>query len=332
MNTTRELTQKIESQITRPRLLFTGGGGVGTEALNRLLRSKYEVHFADAELNSKHHTIDQSKWHKLPRASNKSFSEKVLELCEQIKPNLLIPAVDEELLKISKLAKKSNCLILLPTENFILRHLDKLSSNKFLVDAGLPAPRTSRADSFEADFPIILKPRSGRGSRGVKIVHNKKEFEAHLVLSRANEQDFIAQELLLGDEYTVMVSADSNGQVQAIVPVKVHTKRGITIDATTVDDIDVISACRNIHQADPVPGCYNIQLIKEANGTIKPFEINPRISTTACLCFAAGVDFVDIFLGCKKNNQFEQKSLMDFQSGLRLKRSWHNEIYKFDSH
>ena len=46
----------------------------------------------------------------------------------------------------------------------------------------------------------------------------------------------------MGDEYTVMVSADSNGQVQAIVPVKVHTKRGITIDATTVDDIDVISA------------------------------------------------------------------------------------------
>jgi carbamoyl-phosphate synthase large subunit len=68
-----------------------------------------------------------------------------------------------------------------------------------------------------------------------------------------------------------------------------------------------------------VPGCYNIQLIKLAGGECKPFEINPRISTTTCLAYAAGVDFVDLYLQ-------SGEGLGEFQHGVGLKRSWLNEF------
>lgn len=77
-------------------------------------------------------------------------------------------------------------------------------------------------------------------------------------------------------------------------------KKGITLRAETDRDERVIAACVAIHAAQPVSGCYNIQLMKAEAGDVKPFEINPRISTTACLALAAGVDFVDVYLGGKK--------------------------------
>ena len=37
-------------------------------------------------------------------------------------------------------------------------------------------------------------------------------------------------------------------------------------------------------------GCYNVQLIKCADGSIKCFEINPRTSTTLCVIIRAGAE------------------------------------------
>ena len=118
-----------------------------------------------------------------------------------------------------------------------------------------------------------------------------------------------------------MIAADKKGHLKAVVPVLIDRKRGITIRAATIYDQKVIEACVAIHNSDPVPGCYNVQLIKDKRGFIKPFEINPRISTTACLCFAAGVDFIGIYMGDQKNGV-----VTEFQSGIQLIRSWYNEF------
>ena len=52
----------------------------------------------------------------------------------------------------------------------------------------------------------------------------------------------------------------------AVVPVLVGHKKGITIEAETVNDKEIICACTKIHELNPVSGYYNIQLIKEDGG------------------------------------------------------------------
>jgi carbamoyl-phosphate synthase large subunit len=321
-----EFTDLRLTGCSKPRLLFTGGGGAGTEALLRLLSPNYEVFFADADLGSKHFSLEDHQWHQIPFAKEPAFCRKIVDLCHQLQIDLLIPSVDEELIPIAKMSESLNFNLLLPPEYFLSRHLDKYTSNRFLVDAGLPAPTTVIANEGRLNFPCIVKPRNGRGSRHVVEARSEIELQAQLTLARASPEDFILQELVIGEEYTVMVAADNKGKLRAIVPVKVKCKRGITIDAETIYDDEVIKACREIHESDPVSGCYNIQLIKEANGSIKPFEINPRISTTACLGLAAGVDFIGIFLGLLDYTGFSQDTLIDFKDRLRLKRSWHNQI------
>jgi carbamoyl-phosphate synthase large subunit len=147
---------------------------------------------------------------------------------------------------------------------------------------------------------------------------------AHVVLSRLPPDDFIVQELLEGQEYTVTMVADRAGVLHAVVPVKVEIKRGITLRAETDRDDAVMAACAAIHAASPVAGCFNIQLVKTVKDGVKPFEVNPRISTTTCLAIAAGVDVIGLYLGRIANPR--TPSLVAFQDHLRLKRSWHNEF------
>ena len=323
---TTESTTSVWAGRVKPRLLFTGGGGAGTEALARLLAAHYEVFFADADPAAKPYQIADSHWLQIPLATAPDFAGKIADLCRCLQIDLFIPAVDEELLPIARLPKPCGFDVLLPPERFVARHLDKLASNLFLHQAGLPAPQTIGADQGRLAFPCIVKPRSGRGSRNVATVQSEVELQAQITLARQAPKDFVVQELVTGDEYTVMIASDFCGRLCAIVPVLVKCKRGITLRAVTMHDQGVIDACRAIHAADPVPGCYNIQLIKTADGEAMPFEINPRISTTACLGLAAGVDFIGIFLGFPDAMAPLLQGLVDFKDRLSLKRSWHNEI------
>ena len=54
--------------------------------------------------------------------------------------------------------------------------------------------------------------------------------------------DIVLQEIIEGQEYTIMMVADNRSRLMAIVPVKVNIKRGITLRAITDDNPIVISA------------------------------------------------------------------------------------------
>lgn len=328
------MAPRPESTNTPPpgrkrRLLFTGGGGAGSEALARLLTPSYDVHFGDADIDAKPFPLTEEQWHRIPLATAPQFVSAIISLCEQLGVDMLIPTVDEELLRLARHGRNRGFDILLPPEDFVATHLDKLASNQFLQSNGLPMPRTESCGGQQrVGFPCIAKPRSGRGSRNVAVVNSERELQAHILLSRIPAEQFIVQELVVGQEYTVMMAADRTGRLHTVVPVLVERKRGITLRAHTTRDEQVISACAAIHVAHPVPGCYNIQLIKTATGDVMPFELNPRISTTACLGIAAGVDFIGIFLSAQESALDRPPTLCEFQENVGLRRSWHNEFIR----
>jgi carbamoyl-phosphate synthase large subunit len=306
--------------------LFTGGGGAGSEALYRLLCGRYHVHFADADPQAKSFAVPSEAWHVLPLASAPHFLDALTGLCRTLDVDLLVPGVDEELAAVARSRAAVARDVLLPPAEFVELHLDKLASNASLRTLGVPVPETgTRDEPGRVSFPCIVKPRRGRGSRDVRVVHSEEELRAHVVLSGRASEDFIVQERLQGQEYTVTMVADRSGVLRAVVPVKVGLKRGITLRAETDRDERVMAACVAIHQARPVAGCFNIQLIKSEAGEVKPFEINPRISTTTCLALAAGVDFVDLYLGGEVA-QPDTAGLAAFADRYRLRRAWHNEL------
>jgi carbamoyl-phosphate synthase large subunit len=303
------------------RLLFTGGGGAGNEALLRLLADRYTVHFADADMSRIDPGLPADRRHAIPLANDIAFAARLSDLCRRLSIGVLIPGVDEELPYMDEVAARTPGLrILVPEPAFVAIMRDKLVSMQELARGGIAVPRTSTAAEPAPGFPCLAKPRRGRGSRGVQVLESEHDLEAYRQLSRLAPDAIILQELLVGQEYTVMMAADSNGILCAVVPVRVALKKGITLSAETQKSADVETACRAMHAAVPTRGCYNVQLIRTAEGRVLPFEINPRVSTTLCLGIAAGVDPIAVFLGEARHGD------VSFRAGVRLQRHWRNHI------
>ena len=252
------------------------------------------------------------------------FAERFAALVDELGLDLVVPGVDEELPAIAEMAVAGRLQALLPPPHFVDRNLDKLESARFLERSGLAPPTTMPAgDAGRIGYPCILKPRFGRGSRDVAIVDSADRAAAYLRYKAQPSGSFIAQELGQGREYTVLMAADRDGVLRAVVPVQVAIKRGVTLRAEIVADEAVMDYCQRVHAVDPVPGCYNIQLIKEESGRILVFEINPRVSTTFCMSLAAGIDPIEIYLA---GTSVAEPGLASFPSGLTLQRTWQNHI------
>ena len=303
------------------RILFTGGGGAGNEAVFRFWRNEFELHFADASATAFAPALSPERCHVVPLARDPSFAASVADLCMQHAIDLLVPGVDEELPLMPEIAARAPGLqVLIPAPDYVATMMDKLETARLLRSRGVDAPRSRTLDqAATVGFPCFAKPRRGRGSRGIQVLPNAEAARAYLTLSGLAADEIVAQELIAGQEYTVMVAADHAGRLHAIVPVRVEDKRGITLRARTDDNAAVIDACAAIHRACPAAGCYNIQLFLTPDGRVRPFEINPRISTTFCLGIAAGINPVATYLAGTAPT-----GLLPFRSGVRLERHWQN--------
>jgi len=306
------------------KILFTGGGGAGNEALWRLLGQKYSLYFGDADLNAINPDIPADRHFRLPWASDPNYVAKMVDLCGRLNIDILVPGVDEELLPLARNTMEFGATrLLLPHAEYVETMLDKLQMIRALSDKEIPVPYSCalNEDLKKIHFPCICKPRSGRGSRDVYVLDSLAD-----AISLASTKGEMAEKTLVQDkvggvEYTVQMLADADGRLRAIVPVRVGIKRGITLRAETELEPLVINACEHIHTAIPTGGCYNIQLMLTADGKALPFEINPRVSTTLCLSVAAGIDPISIFLG-----DCTTEGMVPFTAGVTLQRHWVNQF------
>jgi carbamoyl-phosphate synthase large subunit len=308
-------------------ILFTGGGGSGTEGLYELMKNKYNLYFADSDELSRPYFLSNDKWFTIPNANCKNFSKEIIGLCLSYKIDIIVPGVDEELLKVNNLKSRMKTNIFLPESKFLKIHLDKLSSSNFLYKNNIDIPKFCTLDKLNIKYPFILKPRSGRGSKNVSLIKDHNDLKASIQLSRLKEDQFIVQEYIKGQKYTITVIANKKKIIRAVVPVKIEKKKGITIRGVISKENKIIEFCSKVHKTFPVCGSYNIQLIKDENGNFKIFEINPRISTTMCLVYASGVNFIRIFsednFVCSNNPD----DMIKFKDGVRLQRSWKNHFW-----
>ena len=281
------------------RIMFTGGGGAGNEAIWRLWNARYTLYFADAKPEFISPEIPQDYRIAIPIATAENFSEAVKTMCGVLSIDILVPGVDEELSILASIKGEVGWpIIMLPDNGFIELMLDKQACAEALRSDGLSAPLTlpvSRAD--EIGFPLIIKPRSGRGSRGVMKIDRPSQVAAYLTLYGVDPTAIIAQEWIKGQEYTVFVCPDRQSTLRAVVPVRVDQKRGVTIRAETEAHPAIVEYARRFQATFQPNGPYNIQCMVTEDGVVVPFEVNPRISTTLCVSIAAGVEVIDLFMG-----------------------------------
>lgn len=285
------------------RVLVTGAGGpAGVAVIRSLLRRRdAEVFAADMDgWASGLYLVPDGRRRIVPPGRSEGFVDAVDAVCRADGIDVLISTVDVELPPLAARRADLVSTLAAPSAETLECALDKWRLAQRCAGQ-LPVPRTRLMDEeatvAEWDFPVIVKPRRGAGSRGVRIVTSRADLEA---LGR--DTDLIVQEYLPGDEYSVDVLADAAGTVVAAVPrTRTRVDSGVSIAGRTVHDDALESTASAAARAIGLSGVANVQLRRAADGTPSLLEINPRFPGALPLTIAAGVDMpsyvLDLALG-----------------------------------
>ena len=312
----------------RFKILFTAGGSPGQEALYRDLQDQYVMFFADMDPQRISPSIPATHRFQIPAATSEDFVPMLSQLCRQLAVDLLVPGVDEELLQIWRAKEMFGATrLFMPKASFVEEMTDKLQMNRIFSTLGLDVPRAVRADESAdgLEFPVLVKHRWGRGSRDIYRVTTLEKLPFLLKALDGDLSRWLVQECIVGKEYTVQIVAAADSSLQVILPIHALEKRGSTTVAAMHSDVEIERYCEDIHRHLDPEGCYNVQLIKSADGRVRCFEVNPRISTTFCMVIRTGFDPFKFFCeGVSAENR------LGTVPDIRLVRHWINEFVEAD--
>ena len=102
------------------------------------------------------------------------WAHKIIQICNKEKPNVILPSIEEEIIKLSKNRKifeEKNILILSPEFNISKICADKLQTREKFLAHKIP---TYGIFSNNTHFPCIIKPQFGRGGKDVFKVNNSE--------------------------------------------------------------------------------------------------------------------------------------------------------------
>ena len=172
---------------------------------------------------------------------------------------------------------------------------DKAAFARRMAGAGVPHPATATTVEEVAGVPgpWVVKPRAGRGSRGVRLLDEPAEVAAAL----RGDAGLIAQTRLTGREFTADALVDRDGAVRTVVPRwREETRAGISVKGRTFESAAVADVVTRALAAVRLTGPANVQGFVGDDGAATVVEINPRFSGGLPLTLAAGADVVGAYL------------------------------------
>ncbi len=306
-----------------PTIVVTTAGSASTSGTILHLRTRgYRVVATDVDAEAPGlYLADRS--YLVPAGDTDEFLPEIRGICVKENAVAIVPLVDEELLTVGNL---DEIAVLTPRPHFVATCLDKYRLMRRLAEVGLGVPETRLASEWldAPEFPAVVKPRSGRGSRGVTLCDSAEELNKLVADGPYAADDLVIQEQITGPEFTVSVVVWRDGAVQAVVPKEVILKRGVTKFAVTRHNERIVEMCRSVQRELRADGPFNVQLALDTNGEPRIFEINPRFSSTAPLTLASGVDEVT---GLLRQATVGGPPLRDdWREGVVMVRRWADEF------
>lgn len=224
-----------------------------------------------------------------PYAGEEAFLPWLTEICNREQIQMVLTGVEENIMAImaglETFEKGTKAVFIASDLDKLKIGQDKLLTCRWLKENGLHFPKycscTDRQgiDALvkEAGFPLIVKPRTGKGSRGVRKIENKEELAFY-----TGQADYILQECI-GDEtkeYTVGCYVDKQGILKETIVMHRKLVDGTTAVAEVVQEEEVAREAKRICEAFAPRGPLNIQMRVNEKGEAVCFELNVRFSGT----------------------------------------------------
>ena len=196
--------------------------------------------------------------------------------------DLIIPIAEPEL----RFFSKKNILVNIGRAKMITASalaleigFNKFKTAAFLEKEKLPFPKTYLAKSLKNidDFPVILKSKTGSGSKDIHKINSMEDF---LFYTKNSTNDYVVQEFISDEfgEFTCGVYRSSKKEIRSQI-FKRELTSGYSGYGEVVKNKVITEFLEKIALKLDLVGSINVQLrIKE--NTPMVFEINPRFSST----------------------------------------------------
>jgi carbamoyl-phosphate synthase large subunit len=278
-------------------ILVTGcGGDIGQSLGKILLKSAYTKALFGIDISDKNPAqfIYPNFCLGLPY-SHPDYISSLEQFIEKHQIDIIIPIAEPELRYFSKhkiLDTIGRAKLITASPKALHIGFDKYKTAEFLKCEGLPFPETSLAKDVKIidKFPVILKSKTGSGSKDIYIIENQEEFLFHTSDGR---EDYVLQEYITNDngEFTCGLFRSDAGEVRSLI-FKRELLGGYSGYGEVVKDKKISLLLEQLAIKIDLVGSINVQL-RLVEDVPKIFEINPRFSSTVLFRHMFG--FEDVF-------------------------------------
>jgi carbamoyl-phosphate synthase large subunit len=279
-----------------PILVPGASAPAAINTIKSLKMVKYPVKIVSSDTNPVSAGFYMSDAHELlPKIESKSYLSRLFEIITKHKISVLMPSSGYDIYHYSKYKKKLLKLGALPVVsdvNTMEICRDKMQTYHHLSKK-FDLPVTTLDSKKQEGFPLIAKPRYGKGSKGIFKIENPLD----LRYIQSKQNGLIFQEYLPGTEYTIDVLSDLNGEPIIAVPrIRVQTKAGISTVGKIIKDENLSETCKSIAKYLKIKGPCCIQMKESNEGTLKLVEVNPRLGGGTIFTTLAGANFPAMIL------------------------------------
>lgn len=258
-------------------VLVTGiGGNVGQGILRNILKTKFPIRIIGCnvtDFSAGNHLCDA--FYKVPYAMADNYIQTINAIVKEENIDLIIPSTDYEVYYLALNQEKLETKAVVSHVDTSKTYLDKYLSYQHHKNNDLPfaeafIPKDYSVGKFK-DY--IVKPREGRGSRGLHI--NPEDLSVF-------DDSYMVQELIKGKEITTAFYVNRKNELHGFINLERTLENGATnecsVNRSFDKELEII--LKKLIAKNNFVGSANLQSIVDEEGNIVPFEVNCRISGT----------------------------------------------------
>lgn len=228
----------------------------------------------------------------LPVMSHAEYLPALLSVCKEKNIGFIIPTRDDDLLWFAE--NESTLLqqgirVCQSSAEAIHVCSDKMKFHTFCVQHKLPIPENYN-HLTDIEFPCVLKLRKSSASRGVKIIRNKEQLDAEVLLAGEFNKDYFVQQHIADKEYTIDAFFDVEGEMVIAIPrERIQVVNGESSVSRTADVPQLVKLVEDLSDNLKFFGHITVQAFCSESGVVNLVEVNPRFGGASNLGIVAGV-------------------------------------------
>jgi carbamoyl-phosphate synthase large subunit len=254
-----------------------------------------------------------------PLKDDPQYIPRLREIVDAHDIDLIVPVTDIDQGVVSARREELGAPVLLPDDEIVRQTSDKYLAHVALEEHGIASPPTWLPDEVldELPFPILVKARSGYGSRNIFRARDRAELDFFLGHTQV---DSMVQACCAGEEFSIDVFCDFGGRCLNSIPrTMIESKGGESIKGMTVDDSELIELGRRVAEALPLKGPGTVQCFREPDGSLQVTDVNPRFGGAFPLPTAAGSRYPEFAIALA-NDERPEPRIGVFRAGIVMTR------------